>query len=190
MAFLSAFGYFKKNAIVWFQKYDIGGFVNGEWKLLPGWYPLHSFVELIWEIERLLGEKLVFQIGRKIVSHAIFPENITDIYSAIEVLDNAYHLNHSLDGVNPMFNPQTGLKQNGIGNYIYEVIPEENSILCICENPFPTAFDEGILDALIQKYQPMAILELLEDKGTRRQGKTRDYFKIMIPTSRFYKAIE
>jgi hypothetical protein len=119
------------------------------------------------QISKQLGDGLLTQIGLAIPRNAHFPEGIRDIHAAIKSVDVAYHMNHRKDG-QPMFDPATGRMQEGIGHYGYEPVPGQRRIICLCETPYPCAFDQGILTAMARRFESSARVTHDDSKPCRR----------------------
>lgn len=116
------------------------------------WYPFHNAVLAFNEIRERTGPVTLTKIGRLIPEVAIFPPDINDIFSALSVIDMAYHLNHRKNG-EIMYNPKSGKMLEGIGHYQYVKIAE-NKIEMHCDTPYPCDFDLGIIEAMANKYKP------------------------------------
>ncbi len=141
------------------------------------WYPLVKGIELNQKFLEKIGPNTMKNIGSKLPETAIFPPHINDIYSAIESVNIAYHMNHRKNG-EVMFDIQTGKKLSGIGYYGYEKVEGQNKIISVCENPYPSYVDEGILIGIAKKFQPKASITLDTTKPTRRNGGDSDTFII------------
>ncbi|MGZ3459913.1 MAG: hypothetical protein ACXU86_15580 [Archangium sp.] len=122
---------------------------------LEGWYPQRSWLLCLQQIGKQLGDGLLMQIGMAIPRNAAFPAGIQDIYGALKAVDVAYHMNHGKNG-RPMFDPRTGKMEEGIGHYGYEPVPGQRKIICLCETPYPCAFELGLLTAMAQRHAPGA----------------------------------
>lgn len=120
-----------------------------------GWYPQRAWLRSFARIHEQLGDGRLMQIGQAIPRNARFPEGLRDIHAAIKSVDLAYHMNHRKQG-QPMFDPATGRMLEGIGHYGYEPVPRQRRIFCLCETPYPCAFDQGILTAMAQRFEPLA----------------------------------
>jgi hypothetical protein len=86
----------------------------------------------------LLGQNTLFSIGMKIPENANFPPEIESLEKALQSIDVAYHMNH----------------RNGeIGHYRYESVGPK-SVKMVCQNPYPCAFDRGIITAMAKRFKP------------------------------------
>jgi len=115
------------------------------------WYPLDAWLSAYRGIGEEVGGNSMYSIGRRIPQNAQFPPHVTDVHSAIQSIDVAYHMNHRKSGV-VMFNPQSGQMLEGIGHYRYER-RGDREIACICENPYPCDFDRGLVSAMAQRFE-------------------------------------
>lgn len=101
------------------------------------WYPQQAWLDVLKEVHDGNFLNLV-GIGMKIPENAKFPPEINSIDSALKLLDTAYHMNH----------------RNGeIGHYRYQPVGD-HAIDVICENPYPSDFDYGIIYGLVKRFRP------------------------------------
>ncbi|HEX8703560.1 MAG TPA: hypothetical protein VF815_32290 [Myxococcaceae bacterium] len=129
------------------------------------WYPLDSWVRVFDRIHAEFGSFTLRQVGMHVPKNAMYPPQITDVVSAVKMTDIGYHLNHGINGV-PMFNPQTGEMKEGIGHYRAIHTPGQPKISIQVDSPYPCPFDEGLLLALSQRFNPKATIT--HDKATCR----------------------
>ncbi|WNG35492.1 hypothetical protein F0U61_18800 [Archangium violaceum] len=142
---------------------------SGQVKFEPAsWYPLERWLNTLERIEKEFGAALLFQSGMTTPKHAVFPPTVTDIHSALQCIDVAYHMNHAVRG-EVMFNPNTGQMREGIGHYQYEHVPTKREILVRSSTPYPCDFDRGIIAAMAQRFQPNALLTH-DAKTCRKHG--------------------
>ncbi|HWZ93311.1 MAG TPA: hypothetical protein VNW92_30835, partial [Polyangiaceae bacterium] len=111
----------------------------------------------------------LYAIGRGIPENAVFPEQINDIRSGIGSLDVAYHMNHRKGGA-VMFNPENGQMLEGIGHYGFQPSPNENRIVCVCENPYACDFDRGIIAAMANRFEARARTVHDNEAPCRKKG--------------------
>lgn len=148
----------------------IGTEENGELKMdLNAWYPQDSWLHAFEIFSNEIGDTLLKNIGMKIPENAQFPHWVEDIDSAIKSIDIAYHMNHRKDG-KPLYDMETGKMTEGIGHYGYERIPGKNLIISESINPYPCAFDFGIISAMAAKFKPNSIVEHHGSKPCRKKG--------------------
>jgi hypothetical protein len=132
------------------------------------WYPLDAWLQAYEGIGNEVGSNSMYSIGRRIPQNAQFPPHVSDIHTAIQSIDVAYHMNHRKAGV-VMFNPETGAMLEGIGHYRYEQ-REERQIVCVCENPYPCDFDRGLVSAMAQRFEEFSRTTHDESSPCRKKG--------------------
>lgn len=141
------------------------------------WYPKQAWLNAFKDIAEEIGEATLFNIGKAIPESADFPPEIDTIEKGLQSIDVAYHSNHSKDGKNPMFNPATGEKQSGIGNYIFESTGS-NSAVIVGNTPYPCDFDRGIITAIAHKFKPTAEVKLDPGKPGKKDGEKQSTYLI------------
>lgn len=133
------------------------------------WYSQEAWLKAFESISKELGNNLLYQIGQAIPKNAKFPPWVIDIDAAIKAVDIAYHMNHRKNGME-LFDPKTGSMIEGIGHYGYQRVDGKNMIISVCENPYPCAFDRGILTTMAKKFQPEAMVQHDDSKPCRNNG--------------------
>lgn len=132
---------------------------NGVAKFDPNeWCPLQNWLRAFDRINSEFGEYILKQMGNSVPQNIPFPPSIADVESALTSIDIAYHMNHSRDGV-PMFSPESGKMQEGIGHYVCKRTPNKQEMTCVVDSLYPCAFDEGLLQAMAQRFSPSATLK-------------------------------
>ena len=117
-----------------------------------GWYSQQAWLDAFRVIHDRVGESLLFTIGTRIPENALFPSDMDSLEKGLRSIDVAYHMNHRRDD-RIMFDPATGEKADGIGNYGYEK-KADRLIVMPCGNPYPCDFDRGIIEAMTRKFKP------------------------------------
>ena len=121
------------------------------------WYKQQDWLNAFKLISEKVGKNSLKMIGKSIPENAKFPPQIQDIHSALSAIDIAYKMNH----------------RNGeIGFYKYSKI-SDNEAEVHCKNPYPSEFDEGIIEAIAKKFSKAGQnpnVTLSTDKETRRNG--------------------
>lgn len=113
----------------------------------PGcWYSQQSWLDAFADIARQLGPHTLLQIGKQIPETARWPAGIQDAHQALASIDAAYRLNH---------------RGGEIGWYRYEPTGPRSGQMH-CHNPYPCAFDRGILLGVARRFCPpdSALLEV------------------------------
>lgn len=171
-AFLESFsGVFRKEATSFLKEAGIN-------EALPEkWFSLDSYLKVLYRVERDMGKNITRQVGRKILSNAVFPPNVVDLESSLTVLNIAYHLNHSLDGVKPMFDMEKGVMESGIGDYLFHKRSDKDWVM-ECQNPYPSSFDFGLLESFINRFEPSAKISM-DPSSNRESGGDKDVFLIV-----------
>ncbi len=124
----------------------------------PGqWYSQQAWLDAFKIIAEKLGPTPLKNIGRKIPANAHWPEHVQSIEVALEMIDQAYHMNH----------------RNGeIGHYRY-ISEGPRRALMICDGPYPDYFDLGIIEAVAEKFvEPgsKVAVRIDQSKPTRVKG--------------------
>jgi hypothetical protein len=153
---IAGLGYFTNISRRYLSQVGIGQVVNKRLILdMDGWYSQDAWLKAFENIARQIGDRVLFNIGLTSPERADFPPWVTDIVSAIQSIDIAYHLNHRKNG-KPLYDLETRVMTEGIGHYGGEPSPLKNEIICLNNNPYPCAFDRGIIYAMATKFQPHA----------------------------------
>ncbi len=169
-AVVDGIGHFKSLAKEILLKAGIGEKKDGEYVIeMDGWYSHEGWLAAFEQIASEIGDPTLKQIGMKIPENAQFPPWVKDIDSAIQSIDIAYHMNHRKNG-QILFNPESGTMQDGIGHYGYERIDGKNIIISECKNPYPCAFDHGIITTMAKKFEPKVTVTHDESKPCRKKG--------------------
>lgn len=135
------------------------------------WYSQQAWLNAFKDIALKVGSLTLKKIGASIPENAQWPPEITSIEPALQSIDIAYHMNHRL-GDKILFNPETGQMNEGIGHYKFSKIGEQ-AVKIECDNPYPCAFDQGIIKAVANKFKPLGYnLRLKEhvENGCRQKG--------------------
>jgi hypothetical protein len=169
-AIAAGLGYFTNLSRRYFSQVNIGTVVNKELRIdMKGWYSQAAWLAAFRNIAATVGDRVLFNIGLSIPENAEFPPWVVDIDSAVKSIDVAYHLNHRKNN-RPLFDVNRGTMFEGIGHYGYaRPDPLENKIICVNHNPYPCAFDRGIITAMARKFQPNAVV--LHDDAKECRGK-------------------
>jgi hypothetical protein len=124
------------------------------------WYSQRAWLDAFREISGVLGVYTLFAIGEAIPENAIFPPEIDNLEKALSSIDIAYHLNH---------------RGGNIGHYTLADFNEgKRTAIMVCNNPYPSEFDRGIITAMVKKFTPpnSVIYDVQLDAGkeTRLMG--------------------
>jgi hypothetical protein len=122
-----------------------------------GWYSQQSWLDAFRELKKadFLNE---VSIGMKIPDEAQWPPDIKTVKDALTTLNVAYHMNH----------------RNGeIGGYHFTATSDNEGVM-VCENPYPSDFDYGIIYRTVQKFREQGNkafrVKLDDSKPSRKKG--------------------
>ena len=145
LAFLAGLGTFSSTARHLLAKYGIEDPVAGSW------YPREAWLQAFGEIASRIGDGALERIGRAIPGSARWPQEISGIPDALRSIDVAYHLNHRI-GTRVLLDTDKGELLEGIGHYSVEEAGVDSAVIC-CDNPYPCAFDLGIIRAVAARFK-------------------------------------
>ena len=152
-AIIDAMGAFKKTA---FKILEEQGIVDID----PNkWYSQQDFLNAFKIIYEKLGSPTIKVIGMKVPEKAAVPPGITSTEEALNLIDKAFHMNHR--GGDP-------------GVYKFEKTGERKGVM-ICENPYPCALDEGLIQAFMEAFRSPGSVPIVKhsDEGCRMDGKNQ-----------------
>ena len=130
--------------------------------VIDKWYSQQAWLNAFKTIAQRIGNATLTKIGRSIPENAQWPPHVNSIVSALQSIDVAYHMNHRLhDKI--LFDENTGKLLHGIGNYEFKQISEK-LVEMTCNNPYPCAFDRGIIKAVAEKFKPDDFKLTLKEK--------------------------
>jgi hypothetical protein len=124
----------------------------------PGrWYPQQAWLDAFRAIAGRLGPGALRSIGKAIPASAQWPPEVDSIEKALQSIDVAYHINH---------------RGGEIGYYHYEPVNFRSGKM-VCRNPYPSEFDQGIVEAVVRRFAPegaFPVVRLDEQAPTRKNG--------------------
>lgn len=136
------------------------------------WINLQNWLNAFKVFANSLGDMNLFLIGKAVTSNAVFPP-IKDLEEALRSINIAYHMNHRLNG-RVMFDKLTGKIIDGIGEFkLTEFDSKRRSATMVCNNPYPSKFDEGIIIQVVRNFKPKGSFEKIKldiTKETRIRG--------------------
>jgi hypothetical protein len=141
---------------------------------VEGWYPLDAVLEVFDEVLVAVGPSTMFEIGRSIPRHAVFPPDIADAFSALASANVAYHMNHRKNGL-PMFDPATGKTEGGIGGFRIASKPGAKPVVVESDNVYPCELRHGLLTALATRFEPLATVAHSPERCVRRGAPACTY---------------
>jgi hypothetical protein len=129
----------------------------------PGqWYRQQDWLDAFKLIAQKVGDSTLFEIGKKIPENARFPPEVDSVEKALAAIDIAYHMNH---------------RKGEIGHYSFSPAGRREGRM-VCDNPYPTEFDRGIIEAMALKFAPYVDVEVEPGRGSRRDGGNSDSYRI------------
>jgi hypothetical protein len=133
------------------------------------WYAQQPWLDSFKTIADKIGPRTLFAIGKKILEAVEWPDWINSLETGMKAIDINYHMRHRING-QIMFNPSTGELTPGIGHYTFEGLTSDTSAVMVCNNPYPSEFDRGIITAMGRRFKPNLEVKLDTDKPTRIKG--------------------
>jgi hypothetical protein len=121
------------------------------------WYPQQAWLDAFRMIAEHIGQETLRAIGEKIPGTALWPPTIREVGEALASIDVAYHMNH--------FGGE-------IGHYRFERTGERAGRV-VCDNPYPCAFDLGIVRATASSFAPKGVIPAVKHDahgGCRQKG--------------------
>ena len=136
------------------------------------WFNQQKWLDAFKDIAISLGDMNLFMIGKAIIENAKFPP-IKDLEEGLRSIDVAYHMNPRLNAI-VMFDGASGKLTEGIGHYkLTEFNAKEQTATMVCDNPYPSKFDEGIITQIVRKFKPAGARDSVKldgKKESRLQG--------------------
>ncbi len=129
------------------------------------WYPQQAWLNAFQKIAEDTGDATLKRIGRKIPENADWPPGIDSVCEALDSIDKAYHMNH---------------RGGEIGSYDFEKTGD-NSGEFVCDNPYPDAFDEGVIEETAKQFAENKLkvnVEVDDSKPTRDGGADSTTFLV------------
>ena len=116
------------------------------------------------ELQDQFGSAFMRKVGSFIFDKAVFPPGIETVTKGMELIHTAYHMNHSADA------------KGRIGGYHWASTGERAGTM-VCDNPYPCAFDVGIIETIARRFEPAAhVLHVPE--GCRHDGAEACQYKV------------
>lgn len=106
-------------------------------------FSLAGFLGAMAELQSQFGAPFMKKVGSFIFDKATFPPGIDTIEQALGIVHVAYHMNHSKNA------------DGRIGGYHWRATSERGGTM-MCDNPYPCAFDMGILETIGRRFVPTA----------------------------------
>lgn len=104
------------------------------------WYSQQAWLSAFKELAGSAGEEILFSIGQAVPENAVFPADIDTLEKALTSIDQAYRMNH---------------RGGEIGSYrLVEFKEKGKKAVMICQTPYPSEFDRGIISTMLRKFSP------------------------------------
>jgi hypothetical protein len=115
------------------------------WPQEDRWYSEQKWLNAIQLVSNLGQQNLLF-VSKEIIKRSKFPPHVTDMKSAFESVDAAYHYNN----------------RGNIG--YYKVLPSKDPKVIRMEtnHPYPIQFDEGIFIGIVERFCPPSKKNLVQ----------------------------
>ncbi len=124
----------------------------------PGqWYPQQAWLNAFKSISNGMGPAALRAIGQQIPVNAQWPPDVDTVEKALASIDVAYHMNH---------------RGGEIGFYHFESVGYRSGKMT-CQNPYPSDFDLGIIEATARRFAPEGtypVVRLDEMAPSRKKG--------------------
>lgn len=133
-----------------------------------GWYPQQAFLDAFRAVAHELGENTLFAMGKKIPDLQGPPPEVATIDEALSTIDVAYHSHHR-DAEGVLYDPVTSAMREGIGHYAFRRDGPRTAVM-VCDTPYPSDFDRGIIAGVARRFRPNATAVLDESKPSRKGG--------------------
>lgn len=132
------------------------------------WYSQQAWLNAFKELSENFGDHVLFRLGGIIPDHAAFPPGIDTLAQALKSIDQAYHMNH---------------RGGEIGSYrLIKFNEKEKKAVMVCQTPYPSEFDRGIISAVLQMYGPASsdslVVHLDASKASRTKGNHSCTYKL------------
>jgi len=132
------------------------------------WYPQQHWLDAFKTISEKVGSMTLMSIGKAIPESAVFPPQIDNLETALSAIDMAYNMNH---------------RGGNIGHYKLEAFDvSKRKATMVCENPYPDAFNQGIITSMAKRFKPkealFVVVEQDKTKPSRDKGDERSHFNI------------
>lgn len=128
---------------------------------LDEWYSQQAWLDALSQIAENIGETKILNIGKSIPKNAKWPAGVESVCDGLDSIGQAYQLNH---------------RGGDIGYYEAEQV-DETTVTVECKNPYPCAFDTGILEAVAEEFADSSTPTVTEvgDECRQEGGDTCRY---------------
>jgi hypothetical protein len=169
MSVISGMGTFKNLALTYLRRAGLDSVVADD----QHWYSQQAWLDVFKTVATEVGDSTLYSIGLKIPETAVFPPEIDGIEKALAAIDVAYHMNHKNQRGQILFDPVARPAHpmlEGIGHYGFERVAGQNQAIMVCANPYPCAFDRGIIAAMASRFGKLPEVMHDDAKPCRKNG--------------------
>ncbi|MEL7058587.1 MAG: hypothetical protein AAGN46_01035 [Acidobacteriota bacterium] len=119
------------------------------------WVPLDRWLACFTTVAERVGPNTVVAVGRHLGSSGPPPHDAETLEAAFAHLDEAYRSVH----------------QGDVGHY-HSISTGRRTLTIVASTPYPPSFDEGVIQALVERFEPDAIFDVRLDPSaeSRRRG--------------------
>jgi hypothetical protein len=134
------------------------------------WYPQQLWLDAFKLIAERTGESTLRQIGKNIMTNATLPP-MDSLEEALGLMDIAYHMNYRNAKGEMLYDPNRPKQMlEGIGHYKYQGAPDGNKAFMICDDPYPCAYDMGIIMSFAHRFDRGAKVRHDDQYGCKHKG--------------------
>jgi len=124
-----------------------------------------AFLGAMRELQDQFGAPFMRKVGSFIFDKAVFPPGIDTIEKGMQLVNTAYYMNHSAEAV------------GRIGGYHWK-LEHARSGTMLLDNPYPCAFDLGIIETIARRFEVVSIVEHLSG-GCRHEGALACTYRVI-----------
>lgn len=153
LVLLDAFGAYRGRGEKVLTRY----LVDGEKAIDPhGQYPLQKILRGLRDLKDQFGPGFLNRVGRNVFEHAQTPPGLDTFDVMLSATNEAYKMNHRN-------------AEGKIGSYSWTQLSDRSGRM-MCDNPYPCAFDEGLLEGLAIKFGLELTLTHEDEASCRARG--------------------
>jgi hypothetical protein len=132
------------------------------------WYALDRWLSVFNRVASEVGDTAVLHIGKGVMENIQWPPGTTTVEGLLHIIDAGYHMHHRKGG-KLMFDATSGVVVPGIGSF---ALKREDSTSYYVEtaNPYPCAFDRGILAGGLRRLHANVIVTHDDASPCRLKG--------------------
>lgn len=136
------------------------------------WFPFQDWMDAFKEISLRFGDMNLFLTGIAFINQDELP-SINSLREAFERINLGYHSEHRKDG-KLMYDMETNKLLDGIGSFsILSFDEDQKEAKIVCNTPYPSKFEEGVLYELTRKFKPNAQTVHLIKVDPTRERRTK-----------------